>query len=102
MDISEYVTDAKQYRTDDDDDNEQIDIYETAQDDGKHKVYSHSHTFRSVFSVFSNFLFFLFVWNHAQFGATINDNVCLRVVICLPFFFYFAERIVSRRRRRCK
>lgn len=35
MDISDYVSDAKQYRTDDDDDNEQIEIYEP-QDDGKH------------------------------------------------------------------
>lgn len=37
MDISDYVSDAKQYRTDDDDDNEQIEIYEP-QDDGKHCI----------------------------------------------------------------
>lgn len=33
MDISEYVSDSKQYRTDDDDDHEQIEIYEAGSHD---------------------------------------------------------------------
>lgn len=33
MDLSEYVSDAKQYR-DDDDDNEQIEIYEPSGEEG--------------------------------------------------------------------
>lgn len=38
MDISEYVSDSKQYRTDDDEDHEQIEIYEGGSNDEDGKL----------------------------------------------------------------
>lgn len=76
MDISEYVTDAKQYRTDDDEDNEQIEIYEPgAQEDAGN--------YQLAFNIFSYFFFRVL-----SLSVKISMKILLMVVIffsCLTF-----------------